>query len=73
MLKTKSKQERKTGARPSPIAIRDELRRIMAEMDCARNHFDQAVDPVLIDCYIYEINAAQLRYQFLLRRIKNQE
>ena len=30
-------------------------------------------DPDLIDCYIYELNAAQLRYQFLLRRLKNQE
>ena len=31
------------------------------------------VDPTLIDCYIYELKAAQLRYQFLLKRIKNQE
>ena len=55
------------------FSLKEELRQIMTDMDCARNHFDQAVDPVLIDCYIYEINAAQLRYQFLLRRIKNQE
>ena len=39
-------------------------------MESARNHFDQATDPSLIDCYIYELNAAQLRYQFLLRRFK---
>ena len=39
----------------------------------ARNHFEQAVDPTLIDCYIYELNAAQLRYQFLLRKFKSQE
>lgn len=40
------------------------------EIDTARNHFEQALDPTLIDCYIYEINAAQLRYQFLLRHFK---
>ena len=39
----------------------------------AQNQFEQVVDPTLIDCYIYELNAAQLRYQFLLRRFKNLE
>ena len=37
----------------------------------AQNQFEQVVDPTLIDCYIYELNAAQLRYQFLLRSLKN--
>ena len=26
-----------------------------------------------IDCYIYELNAAQLRYQFLLQNFKKRE
>ena len=34
----------------------------------AQNQFEQVVDPALIDCYIYELNAAQLRYQFLIGR-----
>ena len=29
----------------------------------AQNQFEHVVDPTLIDCYIYELNAAQLRYQ----------
>ena len=33
----------------------------------------QEVDPTLIDCCIYEWNAAQLRYQFLLRKFKSWE
>ena len=41
--------------------------------DIAQNHFEQATEPSLIDCYIYEWNAAQLRYQFLLRKFKNME
>ena len=39
----------------------------------AQNQFEQVVDPTLVDCYIYELNAAQLRYQFLLRRLKIRE
>ena len=39
----------------------------------AQSQFEQVIDPTLIDCYIYEWNAAQLRYQFLLRKFKNME
>lgn len=39
----------------------------------AQNQFEHVVDPTLIDCYIYELNAAQLRYQFLLRNLKSCE
>ena len=70
-MKTKQTSKKRGGS--CIFSLKEELRQIMTDMDCARNHFDQAVDPVLIDCYIYEITAAQLRYQFLLRRIKNQE
>lgn len=50
-----------------------ELRETIGTIDTALNHFEHVVDPTLIDCYIYELKAAQLRYQFLLRRIKRQE
>lgn len=39
----------------------------------AQSQFEQVIDPTLIDCYIYELNAAQLRYQFLLRSFKKRE
>lgn len=53
--------------------LRAEIEESRFCIDCARNHFEQAIEPTLIDCYIYELNAAQLRYQFLLRRFKNLE
>lgn len=53
--------------------LRQEIERSKTAIDSARNHFEQVVDPTLIDCYIYELNAAQLRYQFLLRRMKSRE
>lgn len=59
--------------RPELIRLWMEIERTKCTIDAARNHFEQAVDPTLIDCYIYELNAAQLRYQFLLRKFKSQE
>ncbi|MGN0373354.1 MAG: YaaL family protein [Enterocloster sp.] len=61
--------------RPAPeqLMLRAEIERTRWAIDSARNHFEQVVDPTLIDCYIYELNAAQLRYQFLLRKFKKQE
>lgn len=54
-------------------ALKQEIEQTRYRIDSARNQFEQVVDPTLIDCYIYELNAAQLRYQFLLRRFKNLE
>jgi len=55
--------------RPELIRLRVEIERTKCAIEAARNH----LDPTLIDCYIYELNAAQLRYQFLLRKFKSQE
>ncbi|MEG0368594.1 MAG: YaaL family protein [Hungatella sp.] len=55
------------------LALRTEIDQTRCSIDSARNHFEQALEPTLIDCYIYELNAAQLRYQFLLRRFKSLE
>ena len=57
---------------PSPenLELKAEIEQTRHKMESARNQFEQVVDPTLIDCYIYELNAAQLRYQFLLRRFK---
>ena len=59
-------------AHPDPELL-TELRQTMSTINTVFNHFEEVVDPTLIDCYIYELNAAQLRYQFLLRKFKSQE
>ena len=53
--------------------ILEVIEEIKLKLEDARKKFDQATDDTLIDCYIYELNAAQLRYQFLLRRFKSLE
>lgn len=37
--------------------LRQEIEQTRHSIDSARNHFEQVVDPTLIDCYIYELNA----------------
>lgn len=70
---TRLKKRNKNRLSPEHIALRAEIARMQSTIDSVRNQFEQVVDPTLIDCYIYELNAAQLRYQFLLRRFKNLE
>lgn len=67
-----AKRQKRHADRTDPELL-TQLRQAIGRIDTALNHFEQVVDPTLIDCYIYELNAAQLRYQFLLRRIKSQE
>jgi hypothetical protein len=35
-------------------------------IDLAYSNFENMVDPELIDCAIYELKAAQIRYEYLL-------
>ncbi len=36
----------------------------------AQSNFNNATDPLLIDCYIYQVQSEELRYKFLLSRAK---
>lgn len=42
-------------------------------LDSAYSNFENVVDPDLIDCYIYEVNAVQKRYKFLLEKARQLE
>lgn len=42
-------------------------------LDSAYSNFENVVDPDLIDSYIYEVNAVQLRYKFLLKLAKEKD
>ena len=35
--------------------------------------FDNATDPDLIDCFIYQVNSEQKRYKYLLQKAKEME
>ena len=59
---------------PAPVAgyrlLLDDLNRTKNDLDFAYANFQNVVEPDLIDAYIYEVNAMQLKYKFLLRRLK---
>ena len=50
-----------------------ELSRTRVLTNQAYSSFNQASDHDLIESYVYEINALQARYNYLLRRIKQLE
>ena len=51
----------------------DELRETKNALDTAYANLSYVVEPELIDCYIYELNAIQLRYKFILSQVKKNE
>ena len=58
---------------PHYMLLLDDLRKTKKELHIAYANFEHAVDPDLIDSSIYELNAVQLRYKFLLGCVKQFE
>ena len=48
----------------------EEIERVKRQMENADHNFQNAMDPDLIDCYIFESNAAWKKYRFLLKQAK---
>ncbi len=51
-------------------ALLEEIERTKLALETAHSNFENSLDPDLIDSYIYEVNAVQKRYKFLLKQIK---
>ncbi len=52
------------------LELLNEINRTKRQMDDAYSNFQTAMDPDLIDCYIFESNAACKKYHFLLKKAK---
>lgn len=50
-----------------------ELLTTQRELYSAYADFENVIDPDLIDSCIYQLKAAQLKYKFLLNRVKSEE
>ncbi len=55
---------------PKDTYLIDEINKTKIAMEAAYSNFQNVVDPDLIDSCIYELNAVQNRYKFLLRKAK---
>ena len=62
------RKNRTTYEEKAHIELMQDIAKTKCALDCAYSNFDNVVDPDLIDCYIYEVNAVQKRYKFLLDR-----
>ena len=52
------------------LELVNEINRTKKQMENAYSNIQTAMDPDLIDCYIFESNAACKKYHFLLKRAK---
>ena len=52
------------------LELLNEINRTKRQMEDAYSNFQTAMDPDLIDCYIFESNAACKKYHFLLKKAK---
>lgn len=48
----------------------DDLEKARYDLALAYDNFENAMEPDLIDCCIYQVNALQMRYKFLLTKAK---
>ena len=71
MIFSLKKASAESGDAKAVAELKKQIEASKMAMHSAQNRFEHVVDPALIDCYIYELNAAQLRYQFLLKSLKN--
>ena len=67
--KRRLKKESETAKRKKE-ELMQELKEVQKSLDRAYENFSYVVDPELIDCCIYELNAGQMRYKFLMRKMK---
>lgn len=51
---------------------RELLKEAHRELMCAHNMFTRVVDEEMVDCAIYSINAAEKRYNYLYKKIKQE-
>lgn len=62
--------KKKVPGRQEQELLHYQIQRTKIALETAYSNFENVVDPELIDCYIYEVNAIQQRYKFLLRQAK---
>lgn len=50
-----------------------EIEEIKLSLETAHSNFDNACDPDLVDSCIYEMNAIQYKYKYLLKQMRQME
>ena len=66
------KSQNKTDYEPY-LLLKDDIRRTTSDLNVAYTNLSNVVDPDLIDYYIYQAKAVQMRYNFLINCAKKLE
>lgn len=53
--------------------ILEDIKKTRQALEIAYSKFQYVSDPDLIDCYIYEINSADLRYKYLMNQMRQMQ
>ena len=69
----KTRKKIKNDTSDNKRQLLEELKETKNALDTAYANLSYVVEPELIDCCIYELNAIQLRYKFILSQVKNSE
>lgn len=69
MLKLFKKEKEETPYNP----LISELESTKNDLTAAYSNFENAIEPDIVDSCIYELQAIQLRYKFLLSKIKEMD
>lgn len=73
MLFTKKGKQSVPAMSYDELHLQSELTRTKGDLECAYSNFEYVVEPDLIDCYIYELQAIQTRYNYLLGKARELE
>ena len=68
--KPKKKTRKPKRLSPEDIQIVAALEAVRSDMDFLHNCFDQITEPILVDSLIYELKAANLKYQYYINQCK---
>jgi len=50
--------------------LRNAINHTLSEMECARQNFDYADSPEMVEHYTYKMKACEAKYQHLLKQMK---
>ena len=64
------KKKKETSVSEEKKKLLSEIEEALSDLRYARNCFEEAAEPEMIEACIYEIKSAEARYSFLLRKAK---
>ncbi|PKM95354.1 MAG: DUF2508 domain-containing protein [Firmicutes bacterium HGW-Firmicutes-1] len=66
-----SESDLKNKVTDDQTAIILSIEKVKKALECAYANFDFVSEPELVDSYIYEVKAIQLKYQYLIQQAKS--